>query len=125
MTLKRKFDLSLEDEVNTCSKHIKVHEAADIMEIDVAMSDSPSESSETSPTTIYSPLPSPQYPVIELYPQAGSTDLNIGLMQPTGFAHNGDCKTIPKLRVACESGLGGRRTMWSFCEDCGAVALMH
>lgn len=35
------------------------------------------------------------------------------------------CSQIPKLRVACASGLNGQRTMWSFCEQCGAISMVE
>ncbi|THV06801.1 hypothetical protein K435DRAFT_773118 [Dendrothele bispora CBS 962.96] len=52
---------------------------------------------------------------------------NVGLLQPySGFAHHGShCSSIPKLRVACAPGLNGQRTMWSFCEDCGAISMVN
>ncbi|KAJ4000043.1 hypothetical protein F5050DRAFT_1563794 [Lentinula boryana] len=52
---------------------------------------------------------------------------NVGLLQPhTDFKHHGSsCSTIPKLRVACASGLKGNRTMWSFCEECGAISMVN
>lgn len=35
------------------------------------------------------------------------------------------CSQIPKLRVACAAGLNGQRTMWSFCEQCGAISMVE
>ncbi|KAF7321499.1 hypothetical protein MKEN_00670700 [Mycena kentingensis (nom. inval.)] len=50
----------------------------------------------------------------------------VGLLQPSGaFTHHGTgCTQIPKLKVACASGLNGTRTMWSFCEQCGAISMV-
>lgn len=36
-----------------------------------------------------------------------------------------DCTQIPKLRIACGSGPSGQRSMWSMCEECGAVQMME
>lgn len=51
---------------------------------------------------------------------------HFGLLQPSsGFRHHGTgCSQIPKLRVACASGPNGQRTMWSFCEQCGAISMV-
>ncbi|KAL0956131.1 hypothetical protein HGRIS_002297 [Hohenbuehelia grisea] len=51
---------------------------------------------------------------------------SVGLLQPsTTFVHHGsNCYQIPKLRVACASGPNGSRTMWSFCEQCGAISMV-
>ncbi|KAL4078331.1 hypothetical protein V8B97DRAFT_2003554 [Scleroderma yunnanense] len=64
----------------------------------------------------------------------------VGLLQPvSSFSHHGgfqqfpspyvfnlssDCSQIPKLRVACSAGPDGSRTMWSFCEQCGAISMV-
>ncbi|KIJ18659.1 hypothetical protein PAXINDRAFT_71105, partial [Paxillus involutus ATCC 200175] len=50
----------------------------------------------------------------------------VGLMQPvSSFTHHGShCSQIPKLRVACSAGPDGSRTMWSFCEQCGAISMV-
>jgi hypothetical protein len=55
-----------------------------------------------------------------------SQQLKIGLLQPSAaFKHHGtSCSQIPKLRVACASGPSGQRTMWSFCEQCGAISMV-
>ncbi|KIK67039.1 hypothetical protein GYMLUDRAFT_37071 [Collybiopsis luxurians FD-317 M1] len=92
-----------------------------------------SSSSPTTPPTIY--------PSIEPYPLSLIPDIamntvsesyqspnsNIGLLQPhPDFKHHGTgCSTIPKLRIACAPGLNGNRTMWSFCEDCGAISMVN
>lgn len=71
------------------------------------------------------------YPTFNLYPlpvfdNAPSIPKNIGLLQPNGsFTHHGtNCSQIPKLRMACAAGPDGRRTMWSFCEDCGSISMV-
>ncbi|KAJ7128897.1 hypothetical protein C8R43DRAFT_1026276 [Mycena crocata] len=50
----------------------------------------------------------------------------VGLLQPSSaFTHHGTgCSQIPKLKVACASGINGQRTMWSFCEQCGAISMV-
>ncbi|TFK54514.1 hypothetical protein OE88DRAFT_1724120 [Heliocybe sulcata] len=35
-----------------------------------------------------------------------------------------NCSQIPKLRIACATGLTGSRTMWSHCEQCGAIQMV-
>jgi hypothetical protein len=40
------------------------------------------------------------------------------------FCFSTGCSQIPKLKVACAPGLGGKRTMWSFCEQCGAISMV-
>ncbi|TFL07886.1 hypothetical protein BDV98DRAFT_41624 [Pterulicium gracile] len=58
----------------------------------------------------------------------GSTPplIKVGLLQPSaGFQHHGSqCSQVPKLRVACASGVNGTRSMWSFCEQCGAISMV-
>ncbi|KAJ7350276.1 hypothetical protein DFH08DRAFT_105701 [Mycena albidolilacea] len=101
----------------------------------------PSNASSTSDSS------SPAYPAFDLYPLPffgpdGNVDPNshsfahymsqqppspsVGLLQPSnGFTHHGSgCSQIPKLKVACASGLNGQRTMWSFCEQCGAISMV-
>jgi len=36
-----------------------------------------------------------------------------------------NCTQIPKLRVACASSVNGHRTMWSHCEQCGAISMVE
>lgn len=36
-----------------------------------------------------------------------------------------DCTQIPKLRVACASGVNGQRSMWTHCEQCGAISIVE
>ncbi|KAF9467281.1 hypothetical protein BDZ94DRAFT_1156143 [Collybia nuda] len=109
----------------------------------------PSNVSSTSSNESNSPLTgSPAYPTFDLYPlpffsPSGAVDTNshnyphyaaqasnipsVGLLQPSkGFTHHGSsCSQIPKLRVACAPGLNGQRTMWSFCEQCGAISMVE
>jgi len=115
----------------------------------LSSSASSTSSSEYSP----SPLSSvPQYPEFNLYPfaffdqstQLGTQDIDefgrprythpsptldsVSLLQPTQaspFTHHGrTCTQIPKLRVACSPGVNGTRTMWSHCEECGAIEMV-
>ncbi|KAJ3572395.1 hypothetical protein NP233_g3116 [Leucocoprinus birnbaumii] len=107
-------------------------------------SDASSTSSNASNSPVYESL---AYPGFDIYPlpffnNDGSIEPNShsyshyanqaperhsGLLQPsTGFRHHGTgCSQIPKLRVACASGLNGQRTMWSFCEQCGAISMVE
>ncbi|EIN11955.1 hypothetical protein PUNSTDRAFT_50762 [Punctularia strigosozonata HHB-11173 SS5] len=84
-----------------------------------------------------SPSPVASYPALEIYPfpsdnngqVSAVAEQSVGLIQPACDApklhHAGfNCTQIPKLRVACESGPGGRRTMWSHCEQCGAITMI-
>ncbi|KIM91992.1 hypothetical protein PILCRDRAFT_57034 [Piloderma croceum F 1598] len=71
------------------------------------------------------------YPTFDLYPlqiidNEAVAPKNIGLLQPgNSFTHHGThCAQIPKLRIACAAGPNGRRTMWSFCEDCGSISMV-
>ncbi|EKM80827.1 hypothetical protein AGABI1DRAFT_98948 [Agaricus bisporus var. burnettii JB137-S8] len=107
-----------------------------------------SDASSTSSNGSNSPvLESPLYPAFNIYPlpffnddgsvQSNShsyshyanqsLDHHAGLLQPlSGFRHHGSgCSQIPKLRIACSSGLNGQRTMWSFCEQCGAISMVE
>jgi hypothetical protein len=108
----------------------------------------PSDASSTTSSDSESPLnSSPAYPSFDLYPlpffsPEGPVDTNshnyphyaaqspppvVGLLQPSSsFAHHGsNCSQIPKLRVACAPGVKGQRTMWSFCEQCGAISMVE
>jgi hypothetical protein len=50
---------------------------------------------------------------------------SVGLLEPkNSFIHHGNCTQIPKLRVACASNLHGQRSMWSHCEQCGAIEMI-
>ncbi|GBE81059.1 hypothetical protein SCP_0307830 [Sparassis crispa] len=89
-----------------------------------------------------SPQDSPIYPAFDLYPHDAYSymDANfhvhspsnvmqksVGLLQPKNAAlthHGQNCSQIPKLRIACSPGLNGQRTMWAFCEQCGAIEMV-
>jgi len=88
----------------------------------------------------------PAYPSFSFYPNPffssdGSVDTDshnfsrystsppppkpVGLLEPkNSFLHRGNCTQIPKLRVACASSSQGQRTMWSHCEQCGAIEMI-
>ncbi|KAI0287449.1 hypothetical protein BC826DRAFT_865209, partial [Russula brevipes] len=92
------------------------------------------------------PSSSPAYPPFNFYPNPffgsdGSVDPDshnfsrystsppprrtVGLLEPkNSFLHRGNCTQIPKLRVACASSSHGQRTMWSHCEQCGAIEMI-
>lgn len=94
-----------------------------------------------------SPVGNSHYPTFDLYPLPFFTDSGlvdpdshnysrysrqspnpqIGLIQPAnGFVHHGsNCTQIPKLKIACASGINGQRTMWSHCEQCGAISMVE
>lgn len=102
-----------------------------------------SSTASSSPLTTTSPL----YPTFDLYPQtlltstgtvvpnsyhdthyaAQNSSPNVGLFQPSGsFSHHGTgCSQIPKLRIACSPGANGQRSMWSHCEQCGAISMVE
>ncbi|KAI0091533.1 hypothetical protein BDY19DRAFT_991228 [Irpex rosettiformis] len=77
-----------------------------------------------------SPSSPPCYPEFILYPSVDQSAANyspkpVGLMQPKSFTHHGqNCSQIPKLRMACASGINGQRTMWAHCEQCGAIEMV-
>ncbi|CAL1708156.1 unnamed protein product [Somion occarium] len=97
-----------------------------------------SNASSTSSAYSDSPRNSP----FDLYPQEGQEEMSVdtnyfnqpaqqqrsvGLFQPRGsaFTHHGQtCSQIPKLRMACSSGLHGKRSMWAHCEQCGAIEMV-
>ncbi|KAF9559863.1 hypothetical protein CPC08DRAFT_637242 [Agrocybe pediades] len=116
--------------------------------LDMVHSRLQSNASSISSTALDSSLtPSPAYPTFDLYPlpffnNSGTVDPNshdfahysrlspesqLGLLQPQkSFVHHGtNCTQIPKLRIACASGVNGRRTMWSHCEQCGAISMVE
>ncbi|KAI0044347.1 hypothetical protein FA95DRAFT_1497229 [Auriscalpium vulgare] len=87
------------------------------------------------------------YPVFNLYPNpffasTGGVDTDpyaftrhtpppsqkpVGLLDPkNSLLHHGlvACTQIPKLRMACQSGTNGQRSMWSHCEQCGAIEMI-
>ncbi|KIM45135.1 hypothetical protein M413DRAFT_17235 [Hebeloma cylindrosporum] len=121
---------------------------AEPMYPDVSHSRLQSNASSISSNASDSPVThSPAYPTFDIYPlpffsNSGSVDpeshnyshysgqspnSQIGLMQPSrSFVHHGsNCTQIPKLRVACASGINGQRTMWSHCEQCGAISMVE
>jgi len=145
--MKRKFDLDSEDVAPQVSKQQKmIPFPAYEPDYDVAMSDSSSDadmytladnhhvrlSSSASTTSASSAssdgidFASPLFPRYNAgnASQSGYDSLTVGLLQPvSSFTHHGtSCNQIPKLRVACSAGLDGTRTMWSFCEQCGAIS---
>lgn len=102
-----------------------------------------SSNASDSPTT-----DSPAYPTFDIYPlpffasgegsvnpnshnfsyySRQSSNSQVGLLQPAkSFVHHGtNCTQIPKLRVACASGVNGQRSMWSHCEQCGAISMVE
>jgi hypothetical protein len=63
------------------------------------------------------------------YPSNASTNstLSNGLMQPKdqGYGHHGSgCTQIPKLRLSAYPNADGERTMWTHCEECGAIEMI-
>ncbi|KAF8983108.1 hypothetical protein BDQ17DRAFT_1350401 [Cyathus striatus] len=153
MALKRKFDVEVDD-APICSKQLKLIPFPNTEpDDDVAMSEAEplypdihharisSNASAMSSNASSSPTNSPAYPIFDLYPIENSVDADgqnysshstqfppsIGLLQPTSsFSHHGSgCTQIPKLRVACATGVNGQRTMWSFCEQCGAISMVQ
>ncbi|KAF8348135.1 hypothetical protein F5887DRAFT_952275 [Amanita rubescens] len=65
-------------------------------------------------------------PDSQSYSYCASQQTKVGLLQPQPtFKHHGtSCSQIPKLRVACAAGPSGQRTMWSLCEECGAISMV-
>nr|GAT57720.1 predicted protein [Mycena chlorophos] len=87
-----------------------------------SVSDASSVSPATSPAVYHNALPTDAH---NLSAQSSSV---VGLLQPSNtFAHHGtSCDQIPKLRVACAApGPGGIRSLWSFCEVCGAISMVE
>ncbi|KZV82137.1 hypothetical protein EXIGLDRAFT_702935 [Exidia glandulosa HHB12029] len=125
------------------------------MDVDMAMdcdasAHTSSSTPEQSPTALPAQGEAPsQYPAFDLYPlpsfamdcdmgmQTNNTqpttpvdDAKVGIMQPTtahvgGSVHGPHCTSIPKLRLSCSAGLMGRRTMWTHCEQCGAIEMVE
>ncbi|KAF9529268.1 hypothetical protein CPB83DRAFT_906226 [Crepidotus variabilis] len=150
MSLKRKLESDYEDSF-PAAKQLKLVPFPNMdIDTDVAMS----EAEPLYPDLVHSRLHSTAssvtssaseslYPTFELYPSAFDGSLNahspdspssrqsspssqIGLMQPaSGFVHHGMCTQIPKLRVACASGVSGQRSMWTHCEECGAISIIE
>jgi len=111
------------------------------------LSSTTSSASSNSSSSPLSGSPAASYPTFDIYPMPffnaeGSVNTkshdyshitrslpspSVGLLQPTSaFVHHGTgCSQVPKLRVACNPGLNGQRTMWSFCEQCGAISMVE
>ncbi|KAH7926692.1 hypothetical protein BV22DRAFT_1086386 [Leucogyrophana mollusca] len=153
MTVKRKFDFEEEDYSHQTVKQIKMIPFPNYEpDFDVTMTESPSSdveqyfpgnhhtrlastastSSQSSGSSDFIDYNSPLYPRFQIYQPAPDSyaDLDLaqssGLLQPaSSFSHHGvGCSQIPKLRVAQSAGPSGQRTMWSFCEQCGAISMV-
>ncbi|KAF9241645.1 hypothetical protein BU15DRAFT_87216 [Melanogaster broomeanus] len=147
MAMKRKLDLdSTEDypQFWQAAKQLKLVPFPGYEpENDVAMSDSSSSDSEpffpeshhtrlvstVSSTSSTVDFDSPLYPRYNAHQPTldpSESPKVIGLMQPaSSLSHHGShCSQIPKLRVACSASPDGSRTMWSFCEQCGAISMV-
>ncbi|KAJ3788622.1 hypothetical protein GGU11DRAFT_569908 [Lentinula aff. detonsa] len=154
MAMKRKFDGDSDDAVYQNTKQLKLvpfpnyepdkdctmSEAQPFYEHyhfrNTSSASSASSYASGSPTTPPSSFPSIEPYPLSLLPDVSMSSVsytnqvsisNVGLLQPhTDFKHHGSsCSTIPKLRVACAPGLNGNRTMWSFCEECGAISMVN
>ncbi|KAH8119196.1 hypothetical protein DFH11DRAFT_1540051 [Phellopilus nigrolimitatus] len=136
MAMKRKFDAEFDDATAHCQvakqmKFVPFPSSTDV-DLDVAMSEAPVTDFDSMHTAFHSRLPSsastdssdyssdaasPYDPPSRASPPAGA--------QPSStlqFTHSSnECTQIPKLRVACESGLNGQRSMFAMCEECGAL----
>jgi hypothetical protein len=151
MTLKRK--LEVDDRVFPAAKQLKLIPFPNMdLDTDVPMSDAERLtpdivhsrlSSNASSVTCYesdSPLfdsPPSAFPSFTSSPSSFFTtsldvhhsplDNQVGLLQPkSAFVHHGsNCTQIPKLRVACASGVNGQRSMWTHCEQCGAISIVE
>ncbi|KAF9227297.1 hypothetical protein BS17DRAFT_775252 [Gyrodon lividus] len=150
MAMKRKLDFDTVEDYPQAAKQLKMVPFPGCEpDNDVAMSDSSSSDSEhffseshhtrlesTASTSSSSfgaleavDYGSPLYPRYSAHqPSLDPSELPkvVGLMQPaSSFSHHGShCSQIPKLRVACSAGPEGSRTMWSFCEQCGAISMV-
>jgi len=40
------------------------------------------------------------------------------------FWHRSGCMQIPKLRLSAYPNADGERTMWTHCEECGAIEMI-
>ncbi|KAL4073850.1 hypothetical protein J3A83DRAFT_4357781 [Scleroderma citrinum] len=153
MALKRKLDLDTDhNDCVQVAKQLKLVPFPGYEpDNDVAMSDSPSSDLDlffpeshhsrlvsTVSTASSSSVSSSLFDAVDynspLYPRLSAqqpildpdSPKAVGLLQPvSSFSHHGsDCSQIPKLRVACSAGPDGSRTMWSFCEQCGAISMV-
>ncbi|KAF7315347.1 hypothetical protein MIND_00049300 [Mycena indigotica] len=90
------------------------------------VSDASSISPATSPAFSQNTLPLSTTDANHFPDQHSPSASPVGLLQPSSsFAHHGtSCNQIPKLKVACAAGSNGQRTMWSFCEQCGAISMV-
>ncbi|CAA7259235.1 unnamed protein product [Cyclocybe aegerita] len=98
-------------------------------------SDSPTSDSSAYPTFDLYPMPffrhdgsvDPDSHNYSHYSRQSSPNSQVGLLQPTSaFAHHGtNCTQIPKLRIACATTVNGQRSMWSHCEQCGAISMVE
>jgi len=151
--LKRKLDADSDDVSPVSSKQLKLVPFPNIeRDTDVEMSEAEplypsthhsrlqSGASSISSSASDSPI-SAAYPSFDLYPlppvrngldpnsdnSALSPNFPVGLLQPSSpFIHHGtNCTQIPKLRIACASSVNGHRTMWSHCEQCGAISVVE
>jgi len=152
MAMKRKFDGDCDDAIHQHPKQLKLVPFPNYQDTDCMMSEaepiyshhnrntsfasSDSDNASASPITPPSSFPSVDPYPLSLIPDVSMSGVtqcsqasiaNIGLLQPhIDFKHHGNkCTTIPKLRIACSPGLNGQRTMWSYCEDCGAIAMVN
>jgi len=113
--------------------HSRLHSNASSMSSDA--SDSPSSESPAYPTFDLYPLPffshdgsvEPNSHNYSHFSRQSSPNSQVGLLQPSSsFVHHGaNCTQIPKLRMACASNGNGSRTMWSHCEQCGAISMVE
>ncbi|KLO20372.1 hypothetical protein SCHPADRAFT_934233 [Schizopora paradoxa] len=144
MGAKRKFDDQTEDAAvyPQSNKQMKlIPFPSSEPDVDVAMSDctmdidmdfSPLQfharrlSSSASSASTDSELSLPAaYPHFNLYPETPAQASPTTTYSSLQFAHHrSDCKQIPKLRVACEAGPTGSRSMWALCEECGAIEMV-
>ncbi|KAJ3759663.1 hypothetical protein EV360DRAFT_41482 [Lentinula raphanica] len=139
MALKRKFDSDSDDAVHQNTKQLKLVPFPNYeSDNDCMMSEAQpfyehyhfrntSSASSASSYSSSSPTTPPYISMSGISQTNQDTVCNVGLLQPhTDFKHHGtSCSTIPKLRVACAPGLNGNRTMWSFCEECGAISMVN
>ncbi|TDL26190.1 hypothetical protein BD410DRAFT_800767 [Rickenella mellea] len=145
MALKRKLDDDFEDSPSrSVVKQLKlVPFPSSDSDSDSPMSDAPMDiddithhsrlSSAASSVSSSSDTSSPPYPTFDLYPSpypvGRSYSSPVGLLQPShgsSFTHHTqNCTQIPKLRVACEAGPNGQRSMWALCESCGAIEMVE
>jgi len=137
MAVKRKFEAELDGATDySAAKQMKLIPFPSYepdMDVDVTMSEPPlvntdllafhsrlsssvsTASSDYCTSDSYSPSESPSHSSLSLCHPPST--LNFSHTRP-------DCAQIPKLRVSCEAGPNGQRSMWSMCEECGAVQML-